>query len=293
MKILILKIAILGLFCFGLSAPANEPGLASGSTLSETQASVAISESTAGLQAQLAAILEAAKDRKSNRFDDLISDLQVPDDANWFAAEFGDESGSKLAATYKSSWESYQDSLTNAFRNSGNAKHASVVVKEFSSASPPAENDLIRAVLLDAKNPLVLYTAESINKRRTDSLPGLYIYARGAFRVVNWTTFYGLPNVRPMRIRIGGNVAVAQLVHQVSPVYPPEAQHSRIQGMVVLHVVIGIDGQVIKVEPIGGPSELVPAAMDAVRQWRYKPTLLNGDPVEVDTTVSIDFALGG
>src|SRR5579864_2132253 len=91
----------------------------------------------------------------------------------------------------------------------------------------------------------------------------------------------------PERIRLGGNIAVANLIHKVDPVYPPIAKTARVQGTVVLHAIIGKDGVVKEVELVSGPPLLTRAAMDAVRQWSYKPTLLNGKPVEVDTTVTV------
>lgn len=96
----------------------------------------------------------------------------------------------------------------------------------------------------------------------------------------------------PERIRIGGNVAVANLIHRVDPVYPPIAKAAHVAGTVVLHVIIGKDGTVQEVQVVSGPPLLIRAATDAVRQWSYKPTLLNGKPVEVDTTVTVIFALG-
>ena len=93
--------------------------------------------------------------------------------------------------------------------------------------------------------------------------------------------------------RIGGNVAQASLMYQVAPVYPPLAKSAHVSGTVLLHCVIGTDGTVQNLEYISGPPLLMKSAMDAVRQWRYKPTLINGMAVRVDTTVSVVFALGG
>jgi TonB family protein len=93
------------------------------------------------------------------------------------------------------------------------------------------------------------------------------------------------------RIRISGEVAEAQLVQRIDPVYPPIAKVAKVSGTVVLHVVIGKDGVVQQVEFVSGPQLLLKAAMDAVKQWRYKPTLLNGQPVEVETTVPVVFSL--
>jgi periplasmic protein TonB len=97
----------------------------------------------------------------------------------------------------------------------------------------------------------------------------------------------------PARIKQGGNVTAASIITQTRPVYPPLARQARIQGNVVLHAIIDKDGKVAQLEVISGHPLLVQAALDAVRQWRYKPTLLNGDPVEVDTTITVTFTMGG
>jgi protein TonB len=97
----------------------------------------------------------------------------------------------------------------------------------------------------------------------------------------------------PQRIRVGGQVQQANLIHQVLPVYPQIAKTAHIQGTVVLHAIIDKDGSVTELQFISGPPLLMRSAMDAVRQWRYRPTLLNGEPVQVDTTISVVFTLGG
>jgi TonB family protein len=97
--------------------------------------------------------------------------------------------------------------------------------------------------------------------------------------------------VAPDRIRIGGNVQQAKLIKQPHPVYPQEAKDARVQGTVKLQATIGKDGTVQSLEVISGPSPLVPAALDAVRQWVYQTTLLNGNPVEVVTQIDVNFTL--
>lgn len=93
------------------------------------------------------------------------------------------------------------------------------------------------------------------------------------------------------RLRVGGNFIAGKLLNRVQPVYPALARQTRIQGVVRLHTILQKDGTVQQLEVITGHPLLVLAAMDAVRQWRYEPTLLNGEPVEVDTTVDVVFAL--
>lgn len=93
------------------------------------------------------------------------------------------------------------------------------------------------------------------------------------------------------RIKIGGNVAAAQLLERLQPVYPPLARQARISGTVRLHAIIGKDGYVKQLEVISGHPILVQSALDAVKKWRYAPTLLNGKAVEVDTTIDVVYAL--
>jgi len=93
------------------------------------------------------------------------------------------------------------------------------------------------------------------------------------------------------RIKVGGNVTAARLQNKVSPVYPALARQTRISGTVRLHAIIAKDGTVQQLEVVSGHPLLVQSALDAVRQWRYQPTLLNGEPVEVDTTVDVIFSL--
>jgi TonB family protein len=100
-----------------------------------------------------------------------------------------------------------------------------------------------------------------------------------------------LPGV-PQRIRVGGNVVAANLISQVRPVYPATAQDAGIEGTVHLQGLIGADGTLIGLTPLNNIDRgLTAAALDAVRQWRYKPTLLNGEPVEVLTTIDVEFKL--
>jgi len=83
----------------------------------------------------------------------------------------------------------------------------------------------------------------------------------------------------------------AMLVRRVEPVYPPMARQIRRSGKVELHALIAADGKVQSLELVSGDPLLVQSALDAVKQWRYKPTLLNGQPVEVDTYITVIYTL--
>ncbi len=95
----------------------------------------------------------------------------------------------------------------------------------------------------------------------------------------------------PSRIRVGGNVEALNLIQKVTPVYPPLAKQARVQGIVQFNAYIGKDGHVQNLELISGHPLLVAAAQEAVQQWIYRPTLLNGNPVDVVTQVDVNFTL--
>jgi TonB family protein len=98
---------------------------------------------------------------------------------------------------------------------------------------------------------------------------------------------------QPRRIRVGGNVQQANLIHEVRPDYPEAARQAGIEGTVSLEAIIGKDGTVVShrvLNTLTDPS-LVKAAAEAVKQWRYQPTLLNGEPIEVVTTITTNFRL--
>jgi protein TonB len=97
--------------------------------------------------------------------------------------------------------------------------------------------------------------------------------------------------VTPQRVRVGGNVQQANLIKKVTPTYPPLAKQARISGQVRFTAIIGKDGTIQNLQLVSGHPLLVAAAQEAVKQWIYKPTLLNNEPVEVITQIDVNFSL--
>jgi protein TonB len=93
------------------------------------------------------------------------------------------------------------------------------------------------------------------------------------------------------RIKVGGNVQSAMIIRKTPPVYPQLAKSARVSGVVHLAAVIAKDGTIQELHSLGGPALLIQAAMDAVKTWIYKPTMLNGEPVQVETTIDVNFTL--
>jgi len=97
----------------------------------------------------------------------------------------------------------------------------------------------------------------------------------------------------PQRVRVSQGVSSGLLVRKVQPAYPPLARQARIQGQVLLRAVISKDGSIENLQLVSGHPMLVQSALDAVKQWKYRPYLLNGEPVEVDTEIVVNFTLSG
>ena len=97
----------------------------------------------------------------------------------------------------------------------------------------------------------------------------------------------------PQRVRVSQGVSQGLLVKRIQPNYPPLARQARIQGQVILQAEISKDGSIQNLRLISGHPMLAPAAIEAVKQWKYKPYLLNGEPVEVETQVQVNFTLSG
>jgi len=97
----------------------------------------------------------------------------------------------------------------------------------------------------------------------------------------------------PQRVRVSQGVTQGLVIRKVQPTYPPLARQARIQGQVVLQAEISKDGAIQNLRLISGHPMLAPAAIEAVKQWRYKPYFLNGEPVEVETQITVNFSLSG
>jgi protein TonB len=101
------------------------------------------------------------------------------------------------------------------------------------------------------------------------------------------------PAPRTGPIKVSQGVIAGLAISQPSPIYPPIAKAAHVQGTVILHAMISKNGTIEDLKVISGPPMLTGSALDAVRRWRYKPYILNGDPTEVETTINVNFTFGG
>jgi TonB family protein len=123
------------------------------------------------------------------------------------------------------------------------------------------------------------------------SLPEHSVSASGSVAISSQRSFQVPAESLQRTSQAEKNLQVGPLANLVDPVYPPDAQQKHVEGTVKLHATIGIDGLVKDLQPLSGPPSLVPAALAAVRAWRYNPTLLNGQPIETQEDISLVFRL--
>ena len=260
--------------------------------------------------------LSAARQADHAKLEEIARNLMIPDYESWFNATFGEELGTKLAAAYQTNFDRDEKWLPILFE--WLAKQDGELEVENANQLPRNMANACGQALMDAQKDNTVFYRVDLRKKdnsglSTGSSAGYFALAQGAFRRLDcrslglqptWPGVGGVVSsseqailtkdtqgTQSMRVRIGGNVQKAKLIERVQPEYPDEALKSRITGTVRLHIILEKDGTVKQVEVVSGHPLLVQAAVDAVRQWRYQPTTLNGEPVEVDTTVDVMFVL--
>jgi protein TonB len=167
------------------------------------------------------------------------------------------------------------------------------------TVSMPVSPDAVRFVAPGRIPPTISTTDDGYSTTpigRVGSDPsGIGIGAPNGFPLPttgNWSVPAPPPppaaNVHPFR---SSKMLEGSLIHRVQPVYPPLARTARIQGEVVLFAVISKSGSIDNLRVLSGHPMLAPAAVEAVRQWRYRPYVLNGEPIEVETQITVKFTL--
>jgi|SRR5271165_297630 len=271
--------------CFALLASAQD-GPASIATAG------AYPESADGLKSLLHDIFAAIQSGDTQKSSQLLATFALPKHKQWFPKMFGASEGERLDAKYldtESKAPEWLDKRLHFALRDGKTQ----VTVDIYTKPVPANLRLFKAVTEAMVSDFVIYNATA--KAGPDDKNGVFLgdfaYVDGGFRYIDRQVFQALSTAPAMRISVGGNVQAAKIVGKVQPVYPEEARHDHIEGTVSLHVVIGKDGTVQQAALVSGHPALAQSAIDAVKQWRYQPTLLNGSPVEVDTQVNVVYSL--
>ena len=248
-------------------------------------------ESAEGLKNLLQDWLAAIKAGDTAKSAQFLGCFAIPDPAAWFENTFGPVEGARLSAKY----QALQAQDVEWLRKRGEqvVKQDKLTVVVAVNAKPEDTRSKILQAILNAElHPATLYDTSSRVDASDNSayFLGYFVYIDGGFRYFEQQVMQALSSAPPLRIAIGGNVQAARLINRVQPVYPEEASKEKISGTVKLHVVIAKDGKIQQIQVVSGHPLLVQAAIDAVKQWQYQPTLLNGQPVEVDTQIDVIFS---
>ena len=250
-------------------------------------------DSPEAFRAYLSKLANAAPKATEKQFAALAGEIALPDHRAWFIRRFGEDEGQKLSNQYEKSLPSLLQTLRRELAFSSPGPSTEFRVERWSQEKAILAEGLDKVILAALKEPDSYYKVSRGWAASGARFPfAVFFYADGAFRYVPYGTFYALSGA-PVRLQIGGNVQQAKLISQAAPVYPPLARQGGIQGTVRLQAIIGTDGSLIQIEVMTGHPLLIQAALDAVRQWRYEPTLLEGKPVEVVTTIDVIFTLSG
>jgi len=257
---------------------------------------------TEELRGLMTTAMAAARAGDQAKLEEIARNLMIPNYEAWFKSTFGDVQGEKLTAAYEIGFDRQEKWIPTLFASLSKQEGEILVEDAREPKYAGASNRCGQALVKSAKSDAVFYRVslqEVLHPglNRLDDA-GYFTLVEGAYRRLDCKDL-GLvgassappPLPMPGSLRVGGNVQAKRIISRVQPVYPKEALQERISGTVRLHVLIAKDGTVEQVEVVSGHPLLQQAAADAVRQWHYQPTFLNGEPLKIDTTVDVIFAL--
>jgi TonB family protein len=259
-------------------------------------------ESPDGLKALIQDLLDGLTAENTDKTSAYFSSLAILDHAAWFIKMFGPDEGPRLEAKYTELLPRVSGRLSQRFSHAldGQMNDVSVTVLQ-KPADPGAKLD--RAIFEAMARPVPIYRVNGLGPINSPTSAGPmarfpiylgdFVFVDGAFRYIDSEVFEALSTAPQLRIRQGDKVTAASIVRQDRPEYPRDARKAHIQGSVLLHAIIATDGSVKSLEVLSGDSILAKAAMEAVKKWKYRPTMLNGQPVEVDTTITVNFRFDG
>jgi len=247
--------------------------------------------SAEGLQKFLVELQAAVKAQDKMAFERLAADLKLPEAALWFAGVFGPVEGPNLVVHYAKTLPTLREYLWTGLGTEVKQGRSVFRVEPILPTAEKPAYGVIEAMRTAMVEPVAFYDVDTTSPEGKSPVAlGYFFFIDGKFRFVHYGVFYWLSNFTP-RIRVGGQVMASKFISQSRSRYPQAAKDLRIQGTVRMQAVISTDGRVAELTLLSGHPYLVDAAMGAVRLWRYQPTLLNGRPVEVVTTIDVVFTL--
>ena len=263
-----------------------------------------------GLEKLAKDIMKAQRENDPSRAGELLQSLVLPNPRAWYTQVFGDRTAEKEGAQYEAAARRVPLDLAATFVNASQDHMTKISAVRFDKSCDDNAGEATFGILQVRLDPVPLYELRFINGNQFRRLFP-FAYVGGGFRFILSPKMEEFNPSRPRnpgaaasggveknaddrpatRIRMGGNVTAARILSRVPPHYPEVARREHLQGTVKLHALIGKDGEIKHLNVITGYCSLAEASLEAVREWRYTPTLINGQPVDVDTTIDVIFQL--
>ena len=262
-----------------------------------------------GLERLARDIIKAQKEGHESRALELAQSMVLPDPAAWYLETFGPAIAKDEGTKYVAGQKTLPAEILKFFFGAIQNDFTDVTAARFAEGCDDSSGESAYGTLQLRVQPVPLY---ELRLRNGDRFLRLFavVYVEGAFRYAVGPKVpdhfpYGpnktrnAPSQGPAssededakRIRMGANVQAARIVRKIAPEYPGIARSEHLEGTVRLHAIIAKDGSIARLIVLRGYCSLAKSSMKAVSQWRYTPTLLNGEPVEVDTTIDVFFQL--
>ena len=257
-----------------------------------------------GLQSLIGDIFQAAKEKNTAKEATLIQSLLIPENSTWFTDVYGPGFGASLAAAYQRVRLTLQDEITTIYE--ADAERGWTTCKVLRYTDPEAVNSPLDHFLNSMNQIVPLYAATSVGgnisiilslkpgvtgRPTAGDLDGYFIYDQGGFRFVPINILLMLPSERPVRIQLDVNIMHSKIIAQVPVRIPQDAIQKHISGRVVVDVVLDTKGNVKESKILQGDPILAAAVMDAFKAYRFAPTTLDGDPVEVEFQIPFEFQI--
>ncbi len=283
-------------------------------TASAAASAVSYPDTANGLKRLGEDLLNAVKNKDAQTATVLVRSMMLPDPAVFYHQTFGDFSGGNEIAAYQHDRATLPLTIVALFKKAIEVKATGMEAKRFDADCDDADGEDTFPVLQARVNKTPLYDLRLFSGTRYFRLWPL-AYVDGAFRYVGeprpWDYFASdrpaalaaaltpsdekqaeaSDEKKATRVRQGGEVMAAKLLSHPMPDYPETARHEHLAGSVNLHAVIGKDGRVTRLHVIKGYCSLAQSSLEAVNRWQYAPTMLMGQPIEVDTKIDVVFKL--
>jgi len=255
-----------------------------------------------GLQSLVEGILHASRSKDTAKEIQLIHNLLLPEDSKWFSDEFGPGFGASLAAAYRRLAPNLGQDLQVIFENDAQQNLTKPKIFRYSDA---ATSEFPINKFLNCMDGMVPLYQTAVDGNKTafgfakdpsqmgkiivGDPHGYFAFVQGGFRFIPQEVLMLLPRGRPVRIKLDMDMMNSKIINKTPMQVPPEAMTKHISGKVVVDLILDVEGNIRESKLLEGNSVLANPVMETVKKWKFQPTKLDGDPVEVELQIPFSF----